>query len=375
MEKSSNMKNPFPAGTLCDTQLRLLAKQRQLERFDLDHLQPSSWDLRIGDRITEISAVPNLDGKTHILDFIESHRLNEHVLGMGGSVTLNPGSLYICEIPGSLHLPPYLDGMVNPKSSLGRIFAGIQVVTENPTAINHIPKGYNGRLYMLIAPHIIRLTVRGGEPAAQLRIRSGKQRIYRGNALAQLVQEQGVIVAGGRAASIQEGGIQLHLDLSLEPCNYVGNPSGRTLDLQRKDTDPTDYFAPKALYNGKLYVNPGQCVLAASCEKLAIPRGVCGEMDAHNHRYGALLSHDAGFFDPHFGWTPKIEERGARAVFEIRNIGPNTLILRHGQAIGLLTLEAMSQEPEVPYGSTGTNNYQLQDGVRLAKFFADLLAA
>lgn len=367
------MKNPFSAGTLCDTQLRQLADQRYLERFDPQHLQPSSWDLCIGDRITEISAVPNLDGETHILDFIEQHRLNDHILSMGGSVTLNPGSLYISEVPGSLHLPPYLDGLINPKSSLGRIFAGIQAVTENPSAINYVPKGYHGRLYLLIAPHIVRLTVRGGEPAAQLRIHSGKKRILRGNVLRQLIEEQGVIAKGGRERSIHENGIQLHIDLSLDPCNYVGNPSGRTLDLQRKDTDPTDYFTPKTLYQGRLYLNPGQCALAASCEMLAIPRGICGEMVAHDHQYGTVLSHDAGFFDPHFGWTENPDERGARAVFEIRNIGPNTINLGHGQAVGLLSLEGMSMEPAVPYGSTGSNNYQLQ-GLRLAKFFKDPLA-
>ncbi len=365
------MKNPYAAGTLCDTQLKTLADQRFLERFDLQHLQPSSWDLVIGDRITEISTVPNLDGTTHILDFIKSHRLNDHVLSMGGSVTLSPGSLYITEIPGSLHLPPYLDGLVNPKSSFGRIFAGIQVVTENPTAINHVPKGYQGRLYMLITPQIIRLTVRGGEPAAQLRIKSGRLKTIRGNALRQFIEQYRVLDGGTCPGSVQENGIQLHLDLSLSPSNYLGRRTGRTLDLSRKDTDPTDYFAPKGLYKGKLYLDPGQCVLAASCEQLCIPMDVCGEMVAHDHRYGALLSHDAGFFDPHFGWNEKPAFRGARAVFEIRNIGLTTLILGHQQPVGLLQLEMMSAPPEKPYGSTGTNNYQNQDCVRLAKFFAE----
>jgi len=81
---------------------------------------------------------------------------------------------------------------------------------------------------------------------------------------------------------------------------------------------------------------------------------------------GEFRVHYAGFFDPGFGLEPG---RGpsARAVLEVRS-REVPFILEHGQVIGRLVFERLTDPPLEAYGQGIGSNYQRQ-GLKLSKHF------
>ena len=81
---------------------------------------------------------------------------------------------------------------------------------------------------------------------------------------------------------------------------------------------------------------------------------------------GEFRVHYAGFFDPGFGHAAA-GGLGARAVLEVRS-REVPFILEHGQIVGRLVYERMTERPTVLYGEGGVSNYQAQ-GLKLSKHF------
>jgi dCTP deaminase len=78
---------------------------------------------------------------------------------------------------------------------------------------------------------------------------------------------------------------------------------------------------------------------------------------------GEFRVHYAGFFDPGFGHgTP------ARGVLEVR-CHEAPFVLEHGQVVGRLVYERMSEVPPALYGAGIASHYQGQ-GLKLSKHFA-----
>ena len=81
---------------------------------------------------------------------------------------------------------------------------------------------------------------------------------------------------------------------------------------------------------------------------------------------GEFRVHYAGFFDPGFG-----HEAGkppcARGVLEVRS-REVPFILEHGQTIGRLVFERLTDPPPEVYGEGMGSNYQRQ-GLKLSKLF------
>jgi dCTP deaminase len=85
-----------------------------------------------------------------------------------------------------------------------------------------------------------------------------------------------------------------------------------------------------------------------------------------NPLVGEFRVHYAGFFDPGFG-AAEADGKGARAVLEVRS-REVPFILEHGQIIGRLVYERLTDVPETLYGSGLSSNYQAQ-GLKLSKHF------
>ena len=81
---------------------------------------------------------------------------------------------------------------------------------------------------------------------------------------------------------------------------------------------------------------------------------------------GEFRVHYAGFFDPGFGWADA-GGAGSRGVLEVR-CHEAPFVLEHGQVVGRLVYERMSEEPATLYGREIRSNYQGQ-GLKLAKQF------
>ncbi len=78
---------------------------------------------------------------------------------------------------------------------------------------------------------------------------------------------------------------------------------------------------------------------------------------------GEFRVHYAGFFDPGFG----LGETDSKAVLEVRSHDV-PFMLDHGQTVGWLQYERMSDVPSRLYGEGIGSNYQNQ-GLALAKQF------
>ena len=76
--------------------------------------------------------------------------------------------------------------------------------------------------------------------------------------------------------------------------------------------------------------------------------------------------HYAGFFDPGFGWA-EAGGKGTRAVLEVRSHDV-PFLLEHGQTVGRLVYERLTDSPDRIYGEDIGSNYQKQT-LALAKQF------
>ena len=103
-----------------------------------------------------------------------------------------------------------------------------------------------------------------------------------------------------------------------------------------------------------------------SKEKIRIPSHLAGEMIPYDTGIGDFRAHYAGFFDPGFG-NADAGGKGSRGVLEVR-CHEAPFALEHGQSVGRLVYEKMSEIPDVLYGSDLKSNYQGQ-GLKLSKHF------
>ena len=81
---------------------------------------------------------------------------------------------------------------------------------------------------------------------------------------------------------------------------------------------------------------------------------------------GEFRVHYAGFFDPGFGHDAA-GGAGSRAVLEVRSHDV-PFLLEHGQVVGRLMYERLTEIPERLYGADLRSNYQRQ-GLKLSKHF------
>lgn len=368
MTKSAFLSNP---GVLADHQLRKLLKADHIRSLNEDRIQPSSIDLTVGNTAWEIAALPAMgaDKGFHFQDFIR--RFSRNQLGLVNSTaTLSPGSVYIAELEGDYFLPNSVYGQASPKSSTGRIDVHCTLVAEGAETFNTVPKGYKGKLYLLIVPQSFPIVLSQGDALVQLRLFNGPRQFLTPEEM-EVTHKQYTLVNTPKHR-FTEDGMMLRLNLIGTPSNLVAQVIGKPINLQRFDQNPHVYFTEKPLDEDALFLESDQFMLATTVERVRVPMGLCAEMTAFKEEYGELRAHYAGFFDPGFGYGAHGEVANGGAVCEIRNIGTAPIMLSHGQPICLLRYERMSEEPENTYGTEKRSiksNYQGQSGIKLAKFF------
>jgi dCTP deaminase len=133
--------------------------------------------------------------------------------------------------------------------------------------------------------------------------------------------------------------------------------------------DPYQFWDPiLADPQGRLVLDPDEFYILASRERVAIPLTHAAEMEPFNPLVGEFRVHYAGFFDPGFGLEPG-SPPSARAVLEVRS-REVPFILEHGQVIGRLVFERLTDPPPQAYGQGIGSNYQRQ-GLKLSKHFRE----
>ena len=305
-------------------------------------IQPASLDLRLGVKAYRLRA-SFLPGQDRTIAECLSEVVT-HEVDLSQGAVLETGCIYLVPLQESLNLPDDLSAAANPKSSTGRLDVFTRVICDRADAFESIPAGYDGPLYVEIAPRTFSVLVRPGDRLVQIRFRRGETQILRSQT------------------------VSIDLEGSADPDCVVGWRARRHSDLVDVSGvgahKALDYWEPIRASDGKLILDPQEFYILVSKEAVSIPREEAAEMAPIAPEIGEFRAHYAGFFDPGFGLGASGE--GSRAVLEVRGRDV-PFILRHGQPVAKLVFEPMCAAPETLYGETGSH-YQSQ-GLRLSKHF------
>ena len=334
-----------------------------------DQVQPASLDLRLGAAAWRVRA-SFLPGRgrsvAERLDDFQMHRMD-----LTPGAVLEKGCVYVVPLLERLRLPADVQGAANAKSSTGRLDLLTRVITDDGVEFDRVPPGYDGPLYAEICPRSFSVLVRPGLRLNQLRLRRG-QAVLTDAELAALHASDGLVAGAGPAGPVIAGGLGFSVDLRPARGTLLGyraKPHSGVIDLDRIGAYPrAEFWEELHGRDGRLILDPGAFYILVSREAVHIPPGYAAEMAPYLAMVGEFRVHYAGFFDPGFGHGPAGGE-GARGVLEVR-CHEAPFALEHGQSVGRLVYERMSEAPDILYGAGLASHYQGQ-GLKLSKHFAD----
>ena len=368
-EAGQNPYGRFTTGILPSHILKRVIQNRRfvLSTEDLleNQFQPASLDLRLGPVAYRVRASFLPGPKASVEDKLKSVFM--HAIDLTQGAVLEAGSVYVVPLMEALQLPSRVSGIANPKSSTGRLDVFTRLITDYAPAFDTVDAGYRGPLYAEITPRTFPILVRQGSRLNQLRLRSGTPD-FTDTELRRL-HEAKPIVSGD--ADIEKG-LALSVDLQGSSASpVVGWRAKRHTGLIDIDKvaayDPAEFWDPvHSDASSSIVLDPDEFYILVSREAVAIPPSYAAEMVPFNPLVGEFRVHYAGFFDPGFGYEPD-SAPSARAVLEVRS-REVPFILEHGQIIGRLMFERLTDPPPEMYGAALGSNYQRQ-GLKLSKHF------
>jgi len=308
--------------------------------FDTDQVQPASLDLRLSDQAWRVRA-SFLPGQRKVEDRIAD--VSMHAIDLSGGYVLEKGCVYIARLQERLTLPRGLIARANPKSSTGRVDVFVRLLTDRGGSFDDVEEGYEGPLYMEIAPQTFSILVKPGTRLNQLRLKAGEPPKLE-------TRSVGVDLQAG------DNGI----------VGYRGRRHAGVVNMDHIDGhDPRDFWEPLTLRRGELLLDPGEFYILASSDDVEIPVDQAAEMTPIDPSVGEFRVHYAGFFDPGFG-TDEAHGAGSKGVLEVRT-HDTPFLLEHGQIVARLVYEPLTERPSRLYGEGGSH-YQSQ-GLKLSKHF------
>src|SRR5690606_17188428 len=236
--------------------------------FDADQVQPASLDLRLGARAWRVRA-SFLPGDRQVRERIDD--VSMHTLDLEGGAVLEKGCVYIAELQERLKLPPGVQARANPKSSSGRVDVFVRLLTDRGLAFDDVAEGYDGPLYLEIAPQTFSVLVRPGTRLNQLRLKAGEPPRLETRSVGVELSEGIIGFRGRRHAGI------------IDP----GREDGR---------DPRAFWEPPAARRrndcpGELLLDPGEFYILASMEAVEIPVDQAAEMTPIDPSVGEFRVH------------------------------------------------------------------------------------
>ncbi len=355
-------------GILPSHVLRRLIRARHeilaTEDIEDDQIQPASIDLRLGPVAWRVRASFLPGPNATVQDKLPSVFMHE--IDLKGGAVLETGCVYIVPLLEVADFSARVSGTANPKSSTGRIDVFTRLITDRAQAFDRIEPGYRGPLFAEISPRTFPVLVRKGSKLNQLRIRKGTPQ-FTDTQLRRLHAES-PLVSG--TADI-DNGLALSIDLQGPGGGRIGWRAKRhtgVIDVDKRGgLHAHDYWdSIEASPGANLVLDPDEFYILVSREAVAIPTDYAAEMVPFNPLVGEFRVHYAGFFDPGFGYE-KGAPPSARAVLEVRS-REVPFILEHGQIIGRLVFERLTDPPPEVYGQHIGSNYQRQ-GLKLSKHF------
>jgi dCTP deaminase len=288
-----------------------------------------------------------------------------HRVDLTHGAVLEKGCVYVVPLMESLALPHGITAVANAKSSTGRLDLLTRTITDGGTEFDRIPEGYTGPLYAEVCPRSFSVLVRAGQRLNQIRFRAGQSVLT--DAELRALHAVDTLVSG--EAVISEG---LGFSVDLKPAQgdllgYRAKPHTGVIDLDRIGHYPArDFWEEVRATDARIILDPGAFYILVSREAVTIPPDYAAEMAPYLAMVGEFRVHYAGFFDPGFGHAAA-GGTGSRGVLEVR-CHEAPFVLEHGQVVGRLVYERMSERPDTLYGAGISSNYQGQ-GLKLAKQF------
>ncbi len=355
----------FPTGVLSDRQMQALIDARAItatQPITDDQIQPASLDLRLGPTAYRVRASFLTGRGATVTERLADFQM--HAMDLQDGAVLEKGCVYVVPLMESLTLPKGLSGAASAKSSIGRLDLLTRVITDHGVEFDRVPEGYSGQLYVEICPRSFSVVARSGQMLNQVIFRTGRTLLSDDELRA--VHAQTPIVSGDPVIS---DGLGFSVDLKPATGDLVGyraKPHTGVIDLDRlRHYDPVDYWEEVRTTAGRIILDPGAFYILVSREAITIPPSCAAEMAPYLAMVGEFRVHYAGFFDPGFGHSKSGE--GSRGVLEVR-CHEAPFVLEHGQIVGRLVYERMSEVPARLYGIDLPSNYQGQ-GLKLSKHF------
>lgn len=360
-----------------------------------NQFQPNSIDLRLGRKAYRVrsSFLPEDESVKQKVD-----KLRQYEFSIEDGAVLETNCVYIIPLLEELNLPSHispqkalfngdtgyddiriiseehLTAKANPKSTTGRLDIFTRVITDYSHRFEEIRSGYKGRLYLEVVPKSFPIKVRTGQRLNQLRIRHGHTVLSDQDILRMHGSDPLLFTGGGKILELDNlkvnNGLFLSVNLHAEEGTIVGYKAKKHRDLIDLENvnhyEVSDFWEPiHSKPDDHLILEPEAFYIFASKERCRIPEHLAAEMIAYDTGSGELRTHYAGFFDSGFGG--RVEDRGARAVLEVRSHDVPFLI-EDGQTFCSMQFEPNTEVPEFVYGSDIKSNYQGQ-GLKLGKHF------
>ena len=345
---------------------RLLTARREVladEPFAEGQIQPASIDLRLGPMAYRVRASFLPGPKSKVADKLASVAMHEIDLSKGA--VLETGCVYIVPLLERAEFSARISGSANPKSSTGRVDVFTRLITDYADSFDRVAAGYRGPLYAEISPQTFPVLVRQGSRLNQLRIRHGSPQFS--DAQVRRLHDEHPLVD---VEPDIDNGLGFSIDLKGGGTRIGWRAKRHTglIDMDRPGLlDPYQYWdSIEAQPDGHLVLDPDEFYILASRERVAIPPDHAAEMVPFNPLVGEFRVHYAGFFDPGFGYEVG-KPPAARAVLEVRS-REVPFILEHGQIVGRLVFERLTDPPPEAYGQGIGSNYQRQ-ALKLSKHF------
>lgn len=328
-----------------------------------EQIQPASLDLRLGTVAYRVRA-SFLAGKgAKVADRLAEFEMHRVDLTQGA--VLEKGCVYVVPLMEHLALPGDVSAVANAKSSTGRLDLLTRTITDGGTEFDRVAPGYIGPLYAEICPRSFSVLVRPGMRLNQIRFGHGDA-VLSDDALRAL-HAHTPLVDGD---AVIDDGLGFSVDLKLPDTTLVGyraKPHTGVIDLDKIGYyEPAHYWEEVHSTNGQIILDPGAFYILVSREAVTIPPEYAAEMAPYLAMVGEFRVHYAGFFDPGFGYADA-GGAGSRGVLEVR-CHEAPFVLEHGQVVGRLVYERMTEVPTQLYGVGIASNYQGQ-GLKLSKHF------
>ena len=329
-------------------------------------IQPASLDLRLGAVAWRIRASFLPGPEATVKQRIDQLAL--HQIDLTKGAVFEAGCVYVVPLLESVALPYRVSGVANPKSSTGRLDVFTRLITDRAREFDRIEPGYEGPLYAEVSPRSFSILVREGSRLNQLRLAARVAAVLRYRAAPVAARSRASSRAKPTSATALRSPSISKAPARKRLVGYRAKRHAGLIDVDKSGAhDVADFWEPiHARADATMVLDPNEFYILASREAVSIPPEYAAEMVPYNPLVGEFRVHYAGFFDPGFGYSDA-GGAGSRAVLEVRS-HEVPFILQHGQIIGRLVFERLTEPPERVYGQGIGSHYQAQ-GLKLSKHF------